>query len=144
MKRIVLEWGLIFSVVMILGLAALWVDTRFLTRESYPLELYDTRWGGDRVYLIVARGNLSLSDGISHGRPWKLTSPHPVDAARGDRYRHFAVWGFDYRSYYRAPWDDHDWSLQLSLLIPVALFSLLALWLYRSFRRLRRRAPVPS
>ncbi len=145
MKRIVIEWSLIFSVGMSLALSSLWVVTRFFDRSSYHLRVVTARSVGDHLHLLVRDGDLSICDqfdvdAAGKVRPLIVDSRKliPSDFLRGDRLGQFTIPGVDLR-YYRIGSDGYViWSLSLSLLIPGALVFLLAVWLLGRFQRLRR------
>lgn len=144
MKRTILEWGLILSIGMALGLSTLWVVSRFFDRSSYHLRISTSRSVGDDLHLLVGEGDLSLCDQFDvdasgNVRPL-IVDPRTLitsDILRGDRFGHFTIPGLDLRYYRFGPSGYLIWSLRLSMLVPIVLsLSGAALFRFR-MKRLR-------
>jgi hypothetical protein len=145
-KRVILEWGLILSAGLALALATLWVVSRFFDRSSYHLRVSTSGSVQDDLHLLVGEGDLSLCDQFDvdpsgNVRPLVVEARQvgPSGIRSGDVAGKFTIPGLDIR-YCRVASDGYlIWSLKLSLLIPVVFLFLVALWLRRRLKRLRRR-----
>jgi hypothetical protein len=143
MKRFILEWGLIFSVGMVLSLAMLWVASKFFDHSTYHLRIATSRSVSDDLHVLVGDGDLTLGDHFELDASGKVrpvvidARTHAADIVRGDRIGQFTFPGLDLH-YYRIASDGYlIWSLKLSLLIPGALIFLIAILFRRSLRRVR-------
>jgi hypothetical protein len=143
-KRVILEWGLLLSAGLALAIAMLWVVSRFFDRSSYHLRVATSRSVQDDLHLLVREGDLSLCDQFDVDASGNVR-PLIVAARRvgswgiesGDVVGQFTIPGLDIR-YCRVASDGYlIWSLRLSLVIPAAFLSLLALELRRCLKRLR-------
>jgi hypothetical protein len=152
MKRILLEWSLIVSVGMALALSTLWVYSRFYDRTTYHLRFPTSRSVQDDLHVLVSNGDLTVCDQFDvdasgNVRPLIVHSRDltPSDILRGDRAWQVTIPGLDLRHYRHAPSLYVIWSLRLSLLIPVAMSFLIAVWFRRCLNRLRSQVePEPD
>ncbi len=149
MKRIILEWGMVFLVGTALAIVGIWAGSRFLDRSTYHLRIATSRSVQDDLHVLIANGDLALCDqfdvdAAGNVRPLVIDvrNVRPADIRRGDRFGGFAIPGLEAR-YYRIARDGYlIWSLRLSLLIPAAIFFMLELLLLKIARS--RRAPTPG
>ena len=62
MKRIILEWSLVFLIGMALAMLTVWAGSRFLDRSTYHLRIATSRSVQDDLHVLVANGDLALCD----------------------------------------------------------------------------------
>jgi hypothetical protein len=126
MRRAITEWGLIFSLVLLLAFGLIWVDAQYFKFLKEPLLL------GTDVYLRVDDGTLCLFSEL--GSDWKPIEygPRPDGRSRVIRYKN---WGFPGIEYHNRRFANgrNVWSIELSLVIPVCglLMMMPILWRVR-------------
>jgi hypothetical protein len=86
MKRIFLEWGLIFSISAAVALLSLWIFSRYFAVHPYYLELgtIHTGTGIDHIYLVVMDGNLCIANDVyidAQGNAQSVAVPRPPNPA---------------------------------------------------------------
>ncbi|WP_435016385.1 hypothetical protein TA3x_003951 [Tundrisphaera sp. TA3] len=146
MRRVFLEWALIFAVGMTLSLTSLWAVSRFFDRRIYHLRIQTSPSLGDHFYVIVGGGDLSLcddfdSDASGNIRPYIVDPRRMIasDILRGDRAGQFTVPGIDLHYYRLMPAGSVIWSLRLSLLWPSLISLSGAFVLHSRLKRLQSR-----
>jgi hypothetical protein len=151
MKRIVLEWGLIFSVGAGVTLVAVWASSRFVDRSSYHLRIATSSSVQDDLHIILADGALTLCDQFGVDASGNVVpvivntrTRTRADILLGNRGGQFTIPGLDVR-YFRFARDGYViWSTRLTLLFPALLFLLLAVFLRRRLQRQRNEAKPMS
>ena len=145
MKRIILEWTLIFSVGTALALSTFWVYSRYVAPTSYHLRVPLMGMIDNDLHLLVGGGNLSVCNEFEVAksgevRPLIVELKDLVkgDLLRGDRVGGFAVPGVEFHSYWLSPSRYRIWSLRFSPLWPVLLLTLCSILASRSLKRLRQ------
>src|SRR5262245_15004631 len=104
MKRMLLEWGMFFSVGLALALTALWVNSHSVDRSTHHIKISTSKGVQNDLHFILSGGDLTLCDQFEMdigGKvgpliidPGRLT---PRDIARGDRAGGFTIPALDFR-----------------------------------------------
>jgi hypothetical protein len=143
MRRIFLEWGLILSLGMLLVVVTVWVVSLCGGREQNRLEIPTTRVLGDRFYVVVGRSTVQLFSTLATDRSGNIV-PRIVDVRtnleRHRRFGRFRIPGFEW-DYCQFARDGHVvWSLRLSLLYPLLVSLVCAVFFRLRLKRLRNYA----
>jgi hypothetical protein len=147
MKRVVYEWGLIAAVAMGGAAVPVWGISLCSAGTLFHLHAWPRATGS--LHLLVRQGDLWLCDSVENGPAGDVQAlivgpPIAIDFQRGDRLRRVNLPGFNFQSYWLAPWRNTVWSIKVSLLIPAAIFLLLAVVLYRWLKAVRGAKVIPS
>ena len=131
MRRAITEWGLVLTLVFTVAVALVGVDSFCLRTLREPLAL------GSELFVRVADGRLALHTQL--GDDWK---PNEYRAERAGR-----SWVRGYWNWFAPGVEYHNrlfangrtiWSLELSLIVPVAVLSIVSGILWR-LRRTNKR-----
>jgi hypothetical protein len=134
MRRAITEWGLVFSLGLLAACGFVWFDSMFLKYFREPLAL------GTDIYVRADDGRLCFFSEL--GADWKpritVFEPRAISWARI-----YSTWMFPGIEYHNRLFANGRtvWSLEISLVIPVAvLLTLIAiLWRVNRGGWLRRR-----
>jgi hypothetical protein len=138
MRRAITEWGLVFSVVLLAGLALIWVGSLFLRALREPLAL------GTGLYLRVGDSRLCLFTELGPGWKPRFDGTDPQTVSWPVHYSNSMFPGFEYHNRLFAS-GRTIWSVEVSLVIPagILLTTMTILWRIRHGGWLARTAARP-
>ena len=116
MRRVITEWGIAISLILIIAFALVWADSRVTKWGLEPLA------AGPGVYLKSSAGMICLCSEL--GEDWK-----PVSSETGRRAwmatHQYATWLFPGIEYHNRQYTSGRtvWSLEVSLVIPLILLA---------------------
>ncbi len=118
MRRVITEWGIATSLILIVALALAWADSRVTKWGLEPLAI------GTGVYLKSCPGLICLGNEL--GEDWK---PHASETGRRAwmTTHRYAAWLFPGIEYHNRQYTSGQtvWSLEISLLIPLILLGVI-------------------
>jgi hypothetical protein len=138
MRRAIAEWGLVVSLVVLVGLGLVWVDSLYLEYFQEPLYV------GNDLFVRFADGWLCMFSEL--GDDWKPTElgPYPKAMSWVRRYKNWFFPGIQYHNRLYAN-GRTVWSVEVSpLLAAIVLLTIIAiLWRIRRGVWLRRPSATP-
>ncbi len=142
MKRIVLEWALLFSIGVMLAIVVLWADTKFFDPTVHHLRFPTTGRSEDDLHMFARDGDLAISNQFAidgAGRAGPLVVNRRWMSPGSGHGGGLTVPGFDFQYYRFAPDRYLMWSLRITLLVPVALSFFLTVLIRLLGKRHRKR-----
>jgi hypothetical protein len=118
MRRVIAEWGIAGSLVLLIALALVWADSAQTRWSGEPLS------AGESVYIKTVPGYFCI--GSELGNDWK-----PVSHETGRRFwlptHRYTTWEFPGIEYHNRQYTSGltVWSLEIALWIPVLLLAVL-------------------